>query len=104
MSTRPSDFPLTVIDEAIEGEILRDAVLDPQQMCSMNFARLEHQRLEHLVRKIIIPMVGGYQTELGEMLDRHLEQVRTSSGNFCWKHRHVGASYVPPVRGANNGD
>jgi hypothetical protein len=42
---------------------------------------------------IVIPMIGSYQTELGEALDRHFEQVITFSGNFCWKHRHLGASY-----------
>ena len=77
---------------ALQAEILQPAVLTPEQMCSMNFARLEHDRLEQIVRQIIIPMVGGYESELGEALDRHCEQIRIFSGNFCWKHRHLGAS------------
>lgn len=76
----------------LQAEVLQPAVLTPEQMCSMNFARLEHDRLEQIVRQIIIPMVGGYESELGEALDRHCEQVRRFSGNFCWKHRHLGAS------------
>jgi hypothetical protein len=24
---------------------------------------------------------------------RHIEQIRIFSGNFCWRHRHLGASY-----------
>lgn len=76
-----------------DGELLEPAILDAYEMCSMNFARLEHQRLNRLIRSIVIPMIGGYQTELGEALDRHLEQVIRYSGNFCWKHRHLGASY-----------
>jgi hypothetical protein len=82
-----------------DAELLDDAVLDPYEMCSMNFARLEHDRLEQIVRQIIIPMVGGYESELGEALDRHCEQVRRFSGNFCWKHRHLGASAGEVDRG-----
>jgi hypothetical protein len=86
---------IAVIDpELIEGEIVAETVvLDGDDMCSMNFARLEHQRLDRLIRTIVIPMIGGYQTELGEALDRHLEQVTTFSRNFCWKHRHVGSAW-----------
>jgi hypothetical protein len=77
----------------IEGEVLQAAVLSAQEMAYMNFARIEHDRLEQIVRRIIIPMVGGYGTDLGEALDRHCEQVRRFSGNFCWKHRHLGESH-----------
>jgi len=52
-----------------EGEVLSEAVLDARAMCSSH-------------------------TE-GPMCDiaRHLEQVRIFSRNFCWAHRHLGASY-----------
>jgi len=88
-----SNKPTAVCTLVIEGEVLRPAVLDAAAMCQMNFARIEHKRLERLLRTIVIPMVGGYETELGQDLARHLEQVRTFSGNFCFVHRHIGASY-----------
>lgn len=86
---------LAVIDPNVtEGEVIaHSAVLDGYEMSSMNFARQEHNRLENLIRTIVIPMIGGYRTELGEALDRHLEQTITFSANFCWKHRHVGAAF-----------
>ncbi|SPO68137.1 hypothetical protein [Pseudomonas sp. JV241A] len=77
----------------IEGHLLHPAILDAQAMAYMNFARAEHRKLESLVRTIIIPMLGGYQNELAKELERHLEQARTFSGNFCWQHRHLGASH-----------
>lgn len=80
--------------DSLIGELLQDVTLDAKAMASMNFARLEHQRLERLIRTIVIPMIpGGYSSELGEALDRHLEQVRTFSRNFCWPHRHLGIAH-----------
>lgn len=53
--------------DVVNGEIVPEAaVLDAQAMCSMNFARLEHQRLNRL--------------------------IQTFSGNYCLKHRHIGAA------------
>ncbi|SIR73044.1 hypothetical protein [Pseudomonas putida] len=73
----------------LEGEVLSEAVLDARAMCSMNFARDEFNRLYEL----LYPMCSSH-TE-GPMCDiaRHLEQVRIFSRNFCWAHRHLGASY-----------
>ncbi len=77
----------------VEGQLLQPAILDAQTMACMNFARVEHRKLECLVRQLIIPALGGYGNELAKELDRHLEQVRTFSGNHLWKHRHLGASH-----------
>lgn len=78
----------------VEGEVLRDAVLDARDMCSMNFARDEFNKLASLVLGQIVPALGGYHnSELACELSRHVEQVRLFSGNFCWPHRHLGASY-----------
>ncbi|WP_395599571.1 hypothetical protein AB4P95_20205 [Pseudomonas sp. A1437] len=85
---------LSVIDpDVIEGEILREAVIDARDMCSMNFAREEMQRLDKILLTLVVPALGGYSNELACEIARHLEQIRTFSGNFCWKHRHLGASY-----------
>ena len=82
MNNFPSVAPL-------QGEALSEAVLDARAMCSMNFARDEFNRLYEL----LYPMCSSH-TE-GPMCDiaRHLEQVRIFSRNFCWAHRHLGASY-----------
>lgn len=81
-----TNFPTPVI---LEGEVLAEAVLDARAMCAMNFARDEFNKLYEL----LYPMCSSH-TE-GPMCDiaRHLEQVRIFSRNFCWAHRHLGASY-----------
>jgi hypothetical protein len=73
----------------LEGKVLSEAVLDARAMCSMNFARDEFNKLYEL----LYPMCSSH-TE-GPMCDiaRHQEQVRIFSRNFCWAHRHLGASY-----------
>ena len=84
---------LSVIGQ-LEGEVLRESVLDADDMCSMNFARDEFNRLAALVLGQIVPALGGYHnSQLACDLSRHVEQVRIFSGNFCWLHRHLGASY-----------
>lgn len=75
------------------GELLRDAVLDARAMCSMNFAREECMKLERILLTFVIPAMGGYDNELACDIARHIEQIRTFSGNFCWRHRHLGASH-----------
>jgi len=78
---------------ALEGQLLEVATLDAQAMAYMNFARLEHRSLEELIRGRIIPLLGGYQSELAKDLERHLMQCRQFSLNFCWQYRHLGASH-----------
>jgi hypothetical protein len=85
---------LSVIEPiTVEGEILREAVLDAYEMCSLNFAREEHRKLEKILLTFVIPAMGGYDNELACDIARHIEQIRTFSGNFCWRHRHLGASH-----------
>jgi len=59
-------------------------------MAYMNSAREEFDELEAFVRKVLIPAIGGYRTELGTQLDAKLHNIRALSCNFCWKHRHQG--------------
>ncbi len=82
MNQLPSVAPL-------EGEVLPEAVLDARAMCSMNFVRDEFHKLYAL----LYPMRSSHED--GPMCDvaRHLEQVIIFTGNFMWKHRHLGASY-----------
>lgn len=93
LAPRNSVVPFRGADKGISGEVLTDAVLDGDAMCSMNFARLEHRRLSEILLQVVIPAMGGYSNELACDIARHLEQIQTFSGNYCWKHRHVGAAF-----------
>lgn len=86
---------LMVIEgDTVEAQLMADdAVLDARDMCSMNFARQEHKKLEKILLCQIIPAMGGYENELACDIARHLEQIATFSGNYCWRHRHVGAAW-----------
>ena len=77
----------------LEGQILSAATLDAMDVAYLNFAREEHRKLEAILLCQIIPALGGYDNELACDIARHLEQIRSFSGNFCWKHRHLGSSY-----------
>ncbi|AKS06956.1 hypothetical protein [Pseudomonas trivialis] len=83
---------LSVINP-LEGELLLSAVLGADDMCSMNFAREECYKLSAILLGKVIPAMGGYSNELACDIARHLEQIQTFSGNFCWRHRHLGASF-----------
>ena len=78
---------------ALESEVLRKAVLSPDDMCSLNFAREEHYKLEKIQLTIVIPALGGCENELACDIARHVDQIRTFSRNFCWRLRHLGASF-----------
>ncbi|ENB9664892.1 hypothetical protein D3C81_633770 [compost metagenome] len=91
------------IDATIEGEVLSEAVLDAREMCCMNFARDEHKKLETILLTLVIPALGGYDNELACDIARHLEQIQSFSGNYCWRHRHLGASHGVVGQPAANG-
>lgn len=86
---------LKVIEvDVIKGEIVAEAaVLDARTMCSMNFAREEHNKLSRILLTFVIPAMGGYDNELACDIARHLEQIQTFSGNYCVRHRHIGAAW-----------
>ncbi|MFG0916872.1 hypothetical protein [Pseudomonas sp. CJQ_11] len=77
----------------IVGEVLGQAVLDARDMAYMNFARQEHAKLAKILLKFVIPAMGGYENEMASDIARHLEQIQIFSGNYCWTHRHLGASH-----------
>jgi len=85
---------LTVIElDVIEGEVVpQGVVLSAEEMCSMNFARLEFERLAKILMPLIDPLLFR-EDETACAIARHIEQVRIFSRNFCWQHRHLGAAY-----------
>lgn len=74
-------------------ELLGDARLTDSDMAYMNAARAEFEHLANLIRRVVIPAMGGWQSPISHELDAHLENVQVLSSNFCWRHRHVGASH-----------
>jgi hypothetical protein len=89
----------------VEGEVVRDAVLNAQEMCSMNFAREEFDELVRILVPLIDPIMCREEKGVASDIARHIEQIRIFSGNFCWRHRHLGASYgvVGKRRGTDSG-
>jgi hypothetical protein len=76
----------------IEGETLTDAMLDARDMAYMNFAREEFNKLVQILWPLLDPLLCHEENVVASDIARHIEQVRSFSGNFCWRHRHLGAS------------
>ncbi|MCS3471248.1 hypothetical protein M2401_005010 [Pseudomonas sp. JUb42] len=74
----------------IEGDILIEATISPAEMASMNFARQEFDTLSKLLAPFLDIYMCRHEEGIGCDIARHLEQIRTFSGNFCWNHRHLG--------------
>lgn len=77
----------------IQGEVLPDAVLDAHAMSSMNFAREEFDKLERILWPLLDPLLCREENTIASDVASHLEKIRIFSANFCWKYRHLGASY-----------
>lgn len=85
---------MIVKPKVAQGEIVADfAVLDARDLCYMNFARLEFDKLAHILTPLIDPLLCRENAGVASDIARHIEQIRSFSGNFCWKHRHVGAAF-----------
>lgn len=78
---------------AIHGEVLADATLNATEMAQMNFAREEYWRLFALLDKVVLPAMGDRTLPVCQDVRRHLEQIHSFSGGFCYSHRHLGISH-----------
>ena len=76
-----------------EGFVLPDATLEPFEVAQMNFAREEFNKLVTILWPLLDPLLCDDKNVVAADIARHLEQVRSFSGNFCWRHRHVGHMY-----------
>lgn len=83
-------LPATAV---IEGVVIPDAMLDAKDMASMNFAREEFDNLVKIILPLVEPLLRHKGNGLASDIDRHIEHIRLFSGNFCWKHRHLGAMH-----------
>lgn len=73
--------PLTTV--LIEGDVLRDAFLNAQEMCSMNFVRDGFDRLVRILIPLIDPMMCREESGVASDIARYLEQIRIFSCYFC---------------------
>lgn len=78
---------------SIQGEIIDDAVLSPEDMARMNEARAAFRNLMSILYGQVVPALGGWDNPLATEIERHVEMVTFSSRNFLWPHRHAGASH-----------
>jgi hypothetical protein len=83
-----------IITASLSGDLLLDPVLTAQDMAYLNFAREEYRKLDLLMHRVVLPALGPYDNPLSNELRVHLEQVRTFSGNFCWRHRAIGEMHM----------
>ncbi|MBP2871200.1 MULTISPECIES: hypothetical protein [Pseudomonas] len=83
---------LSVI-EHLEGELLDDAVLTPEDMARMNEARAAFRELKSILMLQVIPSLGGFENPLAAEIERRIEMVTFRSRNFLFPHRHAGAAH-----------
>lgn len=83
---------VSVIDH-LEGELLDDAVLTPEDMARMNEARAAFRELKSILMMQVIPALGGFENPLATEIERRIEMVTFRSRNFLFPHRHAGAAH-----------
>lgn len=83
---------ISVIDH-LEGELLDDAVLTPEDMARMNEARAAFRELKSILMLQVIPALGGFENPLATEIERRIEKVTFRSRNFLFPHRHAGAAH-----------
>lgn len=77
----------------IEGEVLRDATLSPEDMARMNEARAAFNELRSILLTQVVPALGGWGNPLATEIESRIEKVIFRSHNFLWPHRHAGAAH-----------
>lgn len=75
---------MSLQSHVIQAELLSQAMLTPEQMCSMNFARDEFDKLASILCPLLDVMLLNEENAIAADIARHLEQIRIFSGNFCW--------------------
>jgi hypothetical protein len=84
----------------IEGELLSEVVITPEQMAKMNHARSVFRELQSILLCQIVPSLdGGWNNPLASQIECRLEAITFDSSNFLWKKRHVGAAHDAVVVG-----
>jgi hypothetical protein len=78
----------------IEGELLADVTVTPEQMAKLNAARATFRELRSILLAQIVPSLdGGWKNPLATEIECRLESISFDTGNFFWKSRHAGAAH-----------
>ncbi|WP_447902144.1 hypothetical protein [Pseudomonas serbica] len=75
----------------IEGEVLRDVLISPEEMARMNDARATFKELRSILMGQVIPAIGGFRNPIATEIELRLESIVFDSCNFLWPHRYAGA-------------
>jgi hypothetical protein len=79
---------------AIQGELLADVTVTPEQMAKLNAARATFRELRSILLAQIVPSLdGGWKNPLATEIEWRLESITFDTRNFLWPHRLAGASH-----------
>lgn len=77
----------------IQGELLREVSLSPEDMARMNEARAKFKELRFILLNQVIPALGGWDNPIATEIEARIETITLGSDNFLWSHRYAGASH-----------
>lgn len=78
----------------IEGELLADVTVTPEQMAKLNAARATFRELRSILLAQIVPSLeGGWSNPIATEIESRLESITFDTRNFLWPHRLSGASH-----------
>lgn len=78
----------------LEGEVLRDVLVSPEDMARMNEARATFKELRAILMGQIIPALGGFNNPIATEIEVRVESIILKSGNFLWRYRYIGAAHT----------
>lgn len=77
----------------LEGDVVREVLISPEDMARMNDARAKFKELRAILLGHVIPAIGGFDNPLATEIERRLETIVFGSRNFLWPHRYAGAAH-----------
>lgn len=92
---------LPVLFHVVEGEVLSDVFVSPEDIAGMNKARAAFGELRSILLAQVVPALGGWDNPLAIEIECRIESVIFGTRNFLYPHRHAGAAHdASNVRGA----
>lgn len=84
---------VAILSRTVEGEILSDAFVSPEDMARMNEARAAFKELKTILLAQVVPALGGWENPLAVEIESRIEKISFRSQNFLWPHRNLGAAH-----------
>lgn len=78
----------------LQGEVMRDVHISPEEMARMNDARATFKELRSILMGHVIPALGGFNNPIATEIELRLESIVFDSRNFLWPHRYAGAAHA----------